>query len=125
MQLTVQGETTPRAFVPDVAAVTPVSREDYIESFTANLYNEIDSFYTTLESLNDMDDVQKFENISAMSARASHLRNQLTRAGAKKDSRLDYCKTNFIDPFLKEVDRQFRVHSRVFSVSESERQMLG
>jgi len=123
MQMVV--EEAPQAFVPETAAIRTPSKSEYIEDFANNLYTEIESFYNILEQLNRMDEVEKFQHISAMSARASHLRNQLTRAGAKKDARLDYCRINYIDPFLKEVDRQFKVHSRVFSVVESERAMLG
>lgn len=121
MKLTV----VPGAFVPETAALTEKSRSEGVQGFVDDLYREVEGFYKILEGLNDLDDVAKFENISGMSARASHLRNQLTRAGTQKDARLDYARINYIDPFLREVDRQFKIHSRVFSVAESEQRMLG
>ena len=99
------------------------TKDQIILDFVKNTYIEIDDFFEKLEGLKDMADQDKFYWLSGMSARVSHLRNRLNRMTKDKDPRLERCRLDFIDPFLKEVDRQFKFHSRHFSVLESEKLM--
>lgn len=77
---------------------------------------ELDHFYDIMNDFGgDEEDI--FRNLSAMSARASQIRSLVVR---QENRVLQTFRTQEIDPFLKECERQFKIWSRVFSVSQFE-----
>lgn len=77
---------------------------------------ELDEFYGIMNNFGDDED-GIFRSLSAMSARASQIRSQVVR---KENRALQVFRTQEIDPFLKECDRQFKIWSREHSVSQFE-----
>lgn|SRR5690606_18245864 len=61
-------------------------------------------------------------SLSAMSARASYFRNRSFQANHPKLNRL---RLDVIDPFLEEVERQFKIWSRVQTVNQHEYTLAG
>lgn len=55
--------------------------------------------------------------LSAYSARASYMRNFASRSGNEKINRF---RIDELDPFLMEVDRQFKIYSRLISANQFE-----
>jgi hypothetical protein len=77
---------------------------------------ELDEFYDIMNGFGDDED-GIFRSLSAMSARASQIRSRVVR---KENRQLQVFRTQEIDPFLKECDRQFKIWSREHSVSQFE-----
>lgn len=73
--------------------------------------------------LQDMNDFQfqeaseVFRNLAAYSARASWIRNQLMQKAARPYVAF---RTGEVDPFLAEVERQFKIWSRIVAVTQQE-----
>lgn len=78
---------------------------------------EIDSFYGVIRQFNSYDSVEVMRNLSAMSARASEMRTRLVRTDNRRAVTF---RTKEIDPFLEEVDRQFKIHSRIVAIQQQE-----
>ena len=77
---------------------------------------ELDKFYEIMSEFAQNEETI-FQDLSAMSARASEIRTNVVRAENKA---LQVFRTQEIDPFLKECDRQFKLWSRVLSYSQYE-----
>ncbi len=56
-------------------------------------------------------------NLSAYSARASYMRNFASRSNNEKINRF---RIDELDPFLVEVERQFKIYSRLISANQFE-----
>jgi hypothetical protein len=63
-----------------------------------------------------------FVRLAGMSARLSEIRFQVVRSDQRV---LQAFRTREIDPFLEEVDRQFKIFSRIQTVKEWELKMAG
>lgn len=84
--------------------------------------NEFDSYYQQMHLFREMEIDEILMALSAFSARASEIRSQLVRV----DTRLHTAfRTKEVDPFLEEVDRQFKLWSRVQSVRDMDFRLSG
>lgn len=86
------------------------------------LRDELDECYAEMKQFTDFDLGDVFLKLAAWSARASEVRGQLCRHETKSNMAL---RTKEIDPFIAEVDRQFRTFSRIQALRESEYKMDG
>lgn len=77
---------------------------------------ELDSFYEVM-NIFAQDEETIFYSLSAMTSRASQIRSQVVR---QENKALQVFRTQEIDPFLKECDRQFKIWSRVLTISQFE-----
>ena len=77
---------------------------------------ELDTFYDLMNDFGDYED-EIFRSLSAMSSRVSQIRTQVVR---KENRALQVFRTQEVDPFLKECDRQFKIWSRILTVSQHE-----
>lgn len=93
-------------------------RGDSIEVYQG----ELDDYFAEMRGLNGMEPTQVLQKLSSWSARASEIRSQLVRVDSRRSNSF---RTREIDPFLEECDRQFRIHSRLQSVRETEWRMAG
>lgn len=83
---------------------------------------EVDTYYRVLKMLTEMTPVEVFNCLSAFSARASEMRTRLFRVD---NNRANAFRTREIEPLIEEIDRQFRVHSRIMSYKEFEMKLSG
>lgn len=98
-----------------VGKVAPIRRRAGREDLEA-WRGELDEFFEIMNDFGNNED-SIFHDLSAMSARASQIRTLVVRAENKA---LQVFRTQEIDPFLKECDRQFKFWSRVLTVSQHE-----
>lgn len=83
---------------------------------------EFDSYYQQMHLFREMEIDEILMALSAFSARASEIRSHLVRV----DNRLNTAfRTKEVDPFLTEVDRQFRTWSRIQAVREMDFRLSG
>lgn len=78
--------------------------------------NELDEFYDVMNAFANNEETI-FHDLSAMSSRASQIRSLVVR---QENKALQVFRTQEIDPFLRECDRQFKLWSRVLTVSQHE-----
>lgn len=64
-----------------------------------------------------MDIAEVLLSLSAFSARAAEMRAQLVRVDNRRAAAF---RTKEVEPLLEEVDRQFRIHSRLQAVRQME-----
>lgn len=83
---------------------------------------ELDDYYGEMQGFGNMDPVEVFLRLSAYSARASEIRSQIVRSENRRH--LSF-RTQEIDPFIDECDRQFKLHSRIQATREMEFKMSG
>jgi hypothetical protein len=78
------------------------------------------------EILGYLEEMKKFRNVgvreilctlSAYSSRASEIRMRIVKSS---DRRAQSFRTQEVDPFLAEIDRQFKIWSRVASLMQTE-----
>lgn len=86
-----------------------------------DLQAELDGYYEEMKTLGELPDVV-FLKLAAWSARASEIRSRCVRQESRK---MQAFRTREIDPFLEEVDRQYRFYSRIVSVRGQEIQLEG
>lgn len=84
--------------------------------------SEIDGYFETMRKFEGMDISEVFMSLAAFSARASEIRTLLVRDQSRASNGF---RTQEIDPFLNEVDRQFKLWSRVQAVTELELRLAG
>lgn len=113
-------DATNRNKVPNIAR-TREARSTGLDTI-ARLQLEVDRYYKDLTKLNGLDPITAFQRLSAYSARASEIRSQLFRIESRKSQSF---RTQQIDPFLEELDRQFKIHSRLQAIREMEFKMVG
>ncbi len=77
---------------------------------------ELDSFYEVMNHFRENEETI-FYDLSAMSARVSQIRSLVVR---QENKALQVFRTQEVDPFLKECDRQFKIWSRVLTISQFE-----
>ncbi len=78
---------------------------------------ELDDYYRRLKDLHAMPSTEVFQTLSAISARASEMRSRLIRLDARRPNAL---RIKHVDPLLEEVDRQFKLHSRIAAMRQFE-----
>ncbi len=78
---------------------------------------ELDSYFRLLTTLNSLPSTECFQALSAVSARASEIRSRLMAMDSRRSSTM---RLRHVDPLLEEVDRQFKIHSRIQSVRQME-----
>lgn len=83
---------------------------------------EIDAFYREMRKFDSMDLHSVFMRLSAFSARAAEMRTQLARDDSRRAASM---RTKEIEPFLNDLEFQFKVHSRAHSVQEMDFKMSG
>ena len=81
------------------------------------LQQEIDGYYEIMKQFNQYEPAEIFLYIAAWSARASEIRSKIVRVESR---RAQAFRTRELDPFLDELDRQFRIHSRVVTIRQHE-----
>lgn len=101
------------------AVLTPREQETLV---VGQLQAEVDSWYVAMRGFGEHDPSDIFMTLAAFSARASELRTQVQRSDNR---RLTAFRTRELDPFLEEVDRQFRMFSRVQAVRDMEFRLSG
>jgi hypothetical protein len=83
----------------------------------ATWHKEIQGYLEEMCLFKTMDPLEIMKLLSSYSARASFIRNQLVRSTNKQ---AETFRIKEIDPFLTEVDRQFKVWSRIAAVIATE-----
>lgn len=82
--------------------------------FLVDARAELDGYYKEMRDFDTIDPGEIFKKLAAMSARASFIRSKIVRRNQGPD--VSNFRTKEIDPFISEVDRQFKVWSRYLSV---------
>src|SRR4051812_39893942 len=77
--------------------------------------HELDGYYGEMKDFAGCEPDEIFMKLAGWSARASEIRSQLVRQEGRRAQAL---RTREVEPFLDEIDRQFRLHSRVQAVRE-------
>lgn len=91
----------------------PRTVEELIEPWR----RELRGYLSEMGSFVSKDTLEILQLLSSYSARASWMRNQAVRSGSRA---VDAFRTKEIDPFLGEVDRQFKIWSRIAAVMANE-----
>lgn len=78
---------------------------------------ELDDYYQRLKGLNEMPSTECFQTLSAISARVAEIRSRLIRLDSRRPTAL---RTKQVDPLIEEVDRQFKIHSRIAAMRQFE-----
>lgn len=86
------------------------------------IQTELNDYLRRLQSLNSLPPVEVFQTLSAVSARLAEIRNHLVRTDVRRYTAL---RTKEVDPLIDEVDRQFKFHSRIQAVRDSEMRLSG
>jgi hypothetical protein len=85
--------------------------------FVAAVRDELDDYFVGLKQLNSQPPEEVFAFLSGVSARLAEIRNTCWRSEAR---RLTALRTHEVDPLIEELDRQFRLHSRIQTVRQFE-----
>lgn len=111
-------ETDPFASERALDEIRVPQRGSQLESWRA----ELDVYYEEMQKFEGMDPVEVFLRLSAFSARFSEIRSRVVRT---ENRRFISFRTQEIEPFLDECDRQFRIHSRIQSTRDLEFRLSG
>lgn len=84
--------------------------------------DELDDFYAQMREFQNLEIDEIFMTLAGMSARASEIRGLLQRMQTKVATNM---KCQEIDPFLSEVDRQFKDWSRAHQYRVDEWRISG
>lgn len=106
-------EPTVAEVEPTIRAASRTTGSDLIPGFQA----EIDQFFAQMADFSEIDLRGALASLAAMSARVSYMRSQIIRNEGRVAKSF---RTGQIEPFLDEVDRQFRTWSRLQSVVQME-----
>lgn len=83
---------------------------------------ELDHYYISMQQFQQFEPDEIFMALAGFSARASEIRSHLVRQQSRASAAF---RTQEIDPFLAEVDRQFKLWSRVVTVRGQDIEMTG
>lgn len=97
-------------------------RSAAVNTWVSDIQVELDDYLTRLRDLNSLPPVEVFQALSAISARLAEIRNRLIRTDNRRFTAL---RTKEVDPLIDEVDRQFKFHSRIQAVRDSEMRLSG
>lgn len=111
------GEAEIRWVKPDLQQTPPLAQRTI-----AAYRDELDQMYTEMKTFDDFDLGNVFLKLAGWSARASEIRSHLSRHESRQNTAF---KSKEIEPFLSEIDRQFRTFSRIQALRESEYKMDG
>lgn len=100
----------------------PPIRPQVVNDPLDTLRDEVLSYYAEMREFGAMDVVDVFLSLSAWSARVGELRAYIVMRDDRKANAL---RTKILDPFLEQVDFQFKVHSRIQAVREMEARLAG
>jgi hypothetical protein len=78
---------------------------------------ELEGYFHDLTTLNSLPSTECFMMLSAISARAAEIRSRLMSMDSRRGNAM---RLRHVDPLLDEVDRQFKIHSRIQSVRQME-----
>lgn len=106
----------------EIAREPPARTQREQADLVSLMQEELDGYMQTLKALNGMPPVEVFQIISSYTARATEMRSLMIRRESKK---MNSFRTQQVEPFLDECDRQFKIHSRIQSYNEMEARMLG
>ena len=95
---------------------------DPTSDVVCTIQNELNDYLHRLQLLNSLPPVEVFQTLSAVSARLAEIRNHLVRTDVRRYTAL---RTKEVDPLIDEVDRQFKFHSRIQAVRDSEMRLSG
>lgn len=84
--------------------------------------DELIVYFQVMKDFRNMDAEEIFLSLSAFSARASEMRSMLVRDTSKRSQSF---RTQEVDPFIEECDRQFKFHSRAQAIREMEVRIAG
>lgn len=84
------------------------------------LRSELDDYYSEMKNFKGAQPDEVFLKLAGWSARASELRAQVVRLESR---RMQAFRTREIEPFLEEVDRQFKFFSRVTTIRELDQKL--
>ena len=88
------------------------------ENKIKDIQEELIGYLKVCRSFDEYDDLREvLKTLAGFSARASWIRSVIIKSPNQKFIRL---RIDHIDPFLEELDRQFKIWSRVQSVEEFE-----
>jgi hypothetical protein len=104
-----QGEPVPQGERTDASVITAARAV-------------LDQFHAKMREFESLDITEILMSLAAFSAWASELRGQCQRYDTR---RLQSFRTRELDPFLEELDRQFKVWSRYQAVRELEFRLSG
>lgn len=96
----------------------PATEKEHLAYFRA----EIEGYYAQMRTFPNLDPVEVFLLLSGFTARVSEMRSQACQSSSQ---RVKAFRTQEIDPFLEEADRQFKYHSRIAALREMEYRMDG
>jgi hypothetical protein len=96
--------------------------QDREKTVLENVRDELSHYYQEMKKFNEMESEDVFRSLSAYSARASEVRGFLNQLDSRRSQAL---RTREIEPFIDECDRQFRVHSRIVAIRESDIRLAG
>ena len=91
-----------------------MNSQEFLDECRPELLNYLKEMY---DFHNQFDSRDILRQLSAFSARASWMRNLATRSSKNEIIRF---RIDEIDPFLEEVERQFKIYSRLISANEFE-----
>lgn len=98
----------------------PVRRPKSEVDTIRRLEGELDAYLAQMTSFPELDLGDIFSQLAAMSARAMGIRVHLVRHETRLYAAF---RTRQLDPFIEEVDRQFRTWSRQLAVRQQEWEM--
>lgn len=78
---------------------------------------ELDGYYVEMRHFDGFDVTDIFQKIAAWSGRAAELRSHLVRQESRRAATF---RTRELEPFLEQLDFQFRIYSRLQSVRQME-----
>lgn len=83
---------------------------------------ELDAYYVRMRDFGTIETDEIFAELAAFSARASEIRGWLIRSQTRATNSF---RTQEIDPFIAECDRQFKLWSRYQAVREMDFRLSG
>ncbi len=91
------------------------SLNELLGSFRQELSGYLEEMFNFSQKQDDPYDI--LQRLSAMSARGGWIRSQVVRSSKRE---VVHFKSEEVDPFLKQVDLQFRIWSRVAAIHKDE-----
>ncbi len=88
----------------------------------AALRAEVDEYFSLMKRFHEMEPDEIFMKLSSITARAAEIRIALVRRESRRCTAL---RTKEIDPLIEQVDRQFRMWSRILAVKEIDVRLSG
>jgi hypothetical protein len=94
-----------------------LTSEEKLEELRQELVEYLKECYDFTNGDEIIDSIEIMKHLSGMSARASWVRNSIIRSKLPSYTRF---RIDELDPFLDEVERQFKIWSRIVSTEQFE-----